>query len=419
LGDTFTHHGHFSLANFDSPRRGYLLPLIYHGLHGLARGLDWRDSSLAELSNALLLALIGTVLAPMLAEVAWPQRRWGVLRRLALIALLLVFWSGYLNFPLSDFPALTMALIALLAVARPYAAKWMLVAGFATGATIDMRPSYLILAPFVVALAAWKLRERRDGEQRILRGALGLGLAIVSFALVSLPQSLASHRHFGTYSFLPGVPEKLEDIQFAEGMKLELYGTYVGPTYEPEMFYVDDTGLALMREQPNRKISSTQQYLGLVFDHPLTFAGIFARHLVNGLDVRYSTPYADHLGTDWWLRMAGFLLTFAALLRVLWPRARRSLGPALWRYPLALLISCATVVPSAVETRYLLPAFIFSYMIVLAPGWPSPVAEGETALRRYRPLAVMLMADLLFAAIVWHVTNGASKNLLMHVSESK
>lgn len=411
LGSTFTSHGHFSLTNFDSPLRGYILPLAYRGLEEFAVGLGWTDSSTVKLFNVILFSLIGAVLIPQLAEIAWPERRWSVPRRLSAVALLLIFWSGYLNFPLSDLPAFTMALLAVVAASRPYSAWRMLLLGVATAVTVDMRPSYVLLIPIVFALAAWGLFERRDRGRNPARSALYLGLAIASFAVVSLPQSLSAHRHFGTYSFVPGSADGLEYLQLTEGIRIQLYGTYIGPAYGPQMNYVDEAGNALLREQPNRQIRSMSQYFGMIVDHPLTFAGIFARHIVNGLDVRYSTPFTERLRTDWWLRIGGFALIFAGLLRVLWPKGRRSLGPTFWRYPAAILACCLVVPPTAVETRYMLPVFILSYMLVLTPGWPTPIAADEPAPRRYRVVTAILLAYLIFMGAVWHVTSGTSHEL--------
>ncbi len=411
LGETFVSHGDFSLSNFNSPLRGYLLALTYHGLQGLARGLNWSDSSTVKLFNALLLALIATVLAPKLAEAIWPERDWSVSRRLALLALLLIFWSGYLNFPLSDLPGLALVLLAIVAMSWPCSARSMLVAGAAIAAAVDVRPSYVLLVAALPLLAIWDLRGQPDRRRRATRLPLYLCLAAASFALVSLPQSLAMHRHFGTYSPVPGSPDNLESLQLTEGMNLQLYGTYVGPGHTPQMDYPDATGTALLIKQSPRQLGGTR-YVELVLEHPLTFAGIFARHLINGLDLRYSTPYTERLRTDWWLRVGGFLLVFAALLRVLWPRARRSLGQALWRYAIAMLACCATALPSAVETRYMLPLFLLCYLLVLAPGWPSPLPAGEVApWVRYRVVAIVLSGALIFTAIVWHVVSATSNTL--------
>lgn len=111
------------------------------------------------------------------------------------------------------------------------------------------------------------------------------------------------------------------------------------------------------------------------------------------------------------MRLGGFLLVFLALTRVLWPAARRSLGPARWRYPVALLVCCLTSLPSAMETRYLLPVYLLSYILVLAPGWPSPIAEDRIGLRRYRSAGAILVAYLLFMAVVWHVVSATSSHL--------
>jgi hypothetical protein len=415
LGETFVKRGSFSLLNFNSPLRGYVLPLIDHGLHGLAQAFHWRDSTSAKLFNALVLALLSATLVPLLAQACWPERRWGVPRRLALTALFLLFWSGYLNFPLSDFPALAMVLLAIVAVTRAEQLGWVLVAGIATGIAIDMRPSYVLLAPLVLVLASWRWFERRRDESPLTTGRLAVYVVVLltSFAAVSLPQSLISHRYFHTWSFVPGSAVHLESLQLTEGLRMQRVGGYVGLGHPPLMVYEDEDGQRLLAMQKDQVVVGLDQYLGLVEDHPLTMAGVFSRHVINGLDQRYSTPYIEHLdsGSHRWLRLFGFLLVFLGLLRVLWPKARHSLGAARWRYPIALLICCLTAVPTAMEPRYMLPVYLLSYMFVLAPGWPSPLDDELVGIRRFRTLATIVIAYVLFMAVVLHVVSEASNHL--------
>jgi hypothetical protein len=412
LGETFVEHGHFSLLNYESALRGYLLPLIDHGLRGLAAAVKWRSSSSAKLLNVLVFSAIGAVLTPRLAELTWPRQHWGLWRRLALMALLLVFWNGYLAYPLSDIPALAMVLLAILATSRPYAPASMLLAGVASAAAIDMRPSYVPLAVVVLALIVWGWVSQRDGQTHgTARRTLCMGMLLAGFAVVSLPQSLATHRHFDTWSFIPGTVAHLENIQLTEGLSLQLYGTYVGADHGPQMDYVYGAGLTLLEEQSEPTVKGTGQYFELMLEHPLTIGTALGLHLINGLDSRYSTPYPEHAEPDLLLRLFGFLLVFLALLRVLWPTARRSLGSARWRYPLALLVCCLTSLPSAVETRYLLPVDILCYLLVLAPGWPSPIPAQKTGPRRYLALGGIVIAYAAFMAVVWHVTSGASNSL--------
>jgi hypothetical protein len=327
----------------------------------MALAFGWRYSTSAKLFNVLIFSLIIGVLAPRLAEVTWPEaHRWAG-RRVALAVVVVFFWSSFLDFPLSDFPALAMALLALVATHRSESRPWALVAGLACGAAIDMRPSYLLLAPLLVALAVWAwLEQPSPARSASMRGrAQCLGLLLVGFALVSL-QSLSTHRHFGSWSFAPGTVSHLTALQLSEGLHLQRYETYVGKGHAPQMLYIDEAGTRLLAQQRDGVVTGTGRYLGLIVSHPATMLALFARHIFNGIDQRYTTPYVEHLddGSHRWLRLANLLVIFLGLLRVLWPAARRRLGPGRWRYMAALGLCCLSVVPSTVETRYLLPIYL-------------------------------------------------------------
>ncbi len=412
LGNTFISHNHFSLLNFDSAIRGYLWPLVAHLLHQVALGLAWSSSLTVRFFNAAALALLGSVLAPKLAEVLWPRWHWGVVRRSALASLLLIFWSGYLAFPLSDLPALALGLLALVALTHRNSPAWSALAGASCAAAIDMRPSYVLLAPAALALCVWHWYDER-ASQPAWRPTLCLGLLVGAFALVSLPQSLASHRHFATWSFLPGTAAHLTTFQLTEGLRLERYETYVGAGHGPQMLYVDQAGQQLLGKEPGHVITSTGQYVDLILSHPAAMASLFLRHIVNGFDQRYTTPYVARLntGSHRLLRLASFTLLFLALLRLLWPAARRSLGRATWRYAAALLLGCLTAVPSAMETRYLLPAYLLGYLLVLAPGWPNPLGHKGTGVARIRTVGAIAIAYAAFILFVWHIASSTSAHL--------
>jgi hypothetical protein len=413
LGDSFVRGGHFSLLNFESPLRGYAFPLVNHGLLKIADDLRWSASTIVRIFNALLFALIGAVLVPKLAEATWPGRRWGTIRRLMLTALLLVFWSGYLSFPLSDFPALCMVLLAIVALIHPGAPQWMFVAGIAAGLAIDIRPEYVSLGLILPSLLAWTWVKQADMPSvSIVRRLLCVGLLLVGFAAVSLPQALSTHRHSGTWSFIPGSRQGITYIQLTAGLYLQRYETYVGMGPPPGMFYLDPESGHMMDEQENKHIESVGQYLELVVSHPLVMANLFIHHIVNGLDSRYNTPYVEHVGSNAFRRLVGFLLVFLALVRVLWPAARRGLSPTRWRYPAALLACCVTTLSSAMETRFLLPVYLLVYMLVLAPGRPNLYGAVVNSSQRYRLLAIVGAGCLSFAVLIWYVTSDATSHLV-------
>jgi hypothetical protein len=132
--------------------------------------------------------------------------------------------------------------------------------------------------------------------------------------------------------------------------------------------------------------------------------------VINGLDMRYTSAYVEHIESAGVLplRLAGFLLAFLALARLLWPAARRGLGATRWRYPAALVVCCLSSVPTAMQTRYLLPLWILLCMLVLAPGWPNPVQREQTGRRHTWPLAALGVGYLAFMALVWHVVSGVN-----------
>jgi hypothetical protein len=419
LGTTFTVNGHFSLLNFHDEVKGYVFPLITHGLQALATDFTWTSSSIAKLFNVLTFAAIGALLGPALVETVWPtQPRWGLVRRLVLMALLLVFWSGFLNFPLSDFPALATALLTLIAVARTDSPGWMLLAGVSLALTLDIRESYVFFVPAVFAIIAWTWFEQRGkAHASTRRRALCAGLFILGFAVVSLPQSLSAHRYHGTWSFVPGasVTEPV-GVFYASGLRVQSYDTFVLEGQAAvEMRYGFPAGERLLAEQKEGKVTSTSQYLGLFVSHPFVMADMLVRHIVNGLDPLFSTPYVEdlHNAGRTWGRIASFLLLFIALLRLLWPAARRMLGPGRLRYLAALAICCLTTLPTQMERRYMLPVYMLIYLLALTPRWPNPLTRAAAGLRRFRTPAIIAVAFVVYASIVWYITSDAIDHITL------
>jgi hypothetical protein len=417
MGTTFTASGHFSLLNFSDAVKGYALPLMFYGLQTIASDLAWTSSSIAKLFDALTFAAIGTVLAPALVKTVWPtQLSWGITRRLVLTALLIVFWSGFLNFPLSDFPALAAALVTLIAVARIDSPGWMLLAGAALALALDIRESYIAFVPAVAAIVAWTWFEQRGTKHAsAAHRALCAGLLVLGFAVVSLPQSLSAHRYHGTWSFVPGasVAEPV-GVFYASGMSVQAFDSYVvNGEARVEMRYGYPAGERLLEEQSEGKVTSTSQYVGLYASHPLVMLGLLARHIINGLDPLYSTYAVENLhnGGRTWGRIAGFLLVFVALTRLLWPAARRMLGPARLRYLAALAACVLTTVPTQMERRYMLPVYLIVYALALTPRWPKPLGPVEAGLRRWRVPAVIAVVFVAYASVVWYVTSDAIDHL--------
>lgn len=420
LSVRFERAGVWSLLNFNDQVRGFLAPLFYGGLRevaGLFGDGDAPGSAVVKIFNAAVLAAIATVLLPRLAELTWARVRVGLLPRLALAAALLLFWRGYLNFPLTDLPALALGLVALLAAARAPRPIAMVVAGLAVGAAIDLRPAYVLLAAGVVLLAVLDTRQADRWRADAGRAALATTLVVLGMGVVLVPQTLITHRNFDVWSPIPSAAANLTSFQLSAGLKLQRYETYVGTEYGPQLNYYDPDTASLDPELGEfGTVAGYPEYAKLAVNHPLVIGGVAFGHLVNGLDQRYSTPYIEELDTGGQrpLRLAGFLVIFLGLLRLAWPGARRSLGPARWRYPTMLVAGTVlTTLPSAMESRFLFPLFAVLLLLAVTPGWPirEMVPSPSRGIRGFAGPATVLVALALFLAGVTSITSGATKNL--------
>ncbi len=413
LSEGFDHAGTFSFSHFPyDGLRGFALPLVYYLVHQVGDIFGLGPGSDVNIFNAVLFALLGGVLGPKLAEIAWPRHRWGLAPRLGLGALLLIFWSGYLSYPLSDFPALFAGVLALVAVSRVDSPAWLALAGLSAGFAINARPAYLLLAPLLLFVFGWSWwRERERVPTSGARRALCVLALVVGLLVVTIPQSLYEHRAGGSYTPLPGGGE-LAGLQYSAGLKMQRTEARASVGPRPVMEYMEPSAVPIREELPDGRVADTGKYLEIIVDNPVTMAGLFFRHVVNGLDQRYTTPYIEHLEPPArkLLRLAGFLLVFAALFRLIWPRGRRSLGDARWRYPLTLLACCATVPTTAVETRYLVPVFLLAALVVLTPGWPTPLEAGAGA-RRFRTLAIAGACLAVFLVVVGLTVQRATHSL--------
>ena len=363
LGELFERDGHFSLFSYDSPLRGYSLPLINHGLQAASAAGGVGELRLVRLTGALLAATLGVVVIPRLARQLFPNAAisWG--RVLVLNALIFLFWRDHFSFPLSDFPALLAAAVGLIALLRGTTAAY-IVAGIGFALAANLRPAYLPAA--LAALGAAALLPSRPRTRR--RRSLALALVLAGALLVSLPQMTINDHHRGTWSPLVPDSRKISMLQLTEGLGAQRYETYIeSPDRYPgvKVFYLDPVWRRVLNEESVSEITSYGQYARLVLEHPDLMAVSYALHAVNGLDVWYPTPYVRDLeDRTSVLSFVQFTLTFLAIARLVLPEARRRVGAISW-VGLAIFVSpCLSAIPGAVEPRFFLPAHVLVYMLV-------------------------------------------------------
>ncbi len=391
----FTQEGHFSLLAFDEPVRGYLGPLLILPARIFCHFTGWSMLAGAQLLGTGWAALLFGVAIPQL----WAQatgRPLTAARWLVLLGLAFLFWRDYFNFTLSDMPALTLLLLGLVALGRP-GWRWAAVAGLLVAAAINTRPIYVASMPGVL----WLLLARQPADNvRWLRAAA----LVAGLVLVLWPQWRINQVHFqqNTPLVLGARPggTSLYRKQLAWGTGFQRYESSLIPEIPRSLVYADSVGQRALAQEPGSTFASYGQYLRFVGRQPLAIAGRYLRHLFNGLDIRYSTPYPTQLHPpiqpvlrllNYALLGLGMWLAFGALLR---PHSRFT-WPALPQARLvgvlaALLLPCLLVLPTLMECRFLLPLHLL--LLAVVAGW-QPVAWWQrlgSPVRRLGALALLL-----------------------------
>ncbi|RYU76048.1 hypothetical protein [Hymenobacter persicinus] len=397
LTERFFHAGHFSLLAYNDALRGYFLPLLNLPAKAVTHftGLDplW----LTRLMGAGWAALLFGWAGPGLWLTLFPRQQLGWLPRVAFAALGFLFWRDYFNFVLSDFPALGLLVLGLWLALRHPGAWWAaLGAGACLTAAANIRPVYLLACPALLVLVLVVAPGRRARLTTL--AVFGLG-----FALVSGPQLLMNGRHHGVWTPLvlsrdARLPTaNLYLAQLGWGLVIQKYETSLDPDFpSPRMLYTDPAGQALLARQSIRHFAGYGAYVQMVLREPLTFAGLYGRHLFNGLDVQYPSLFVrrvpDRAG---WLALVHYTVWFGALVIIGTSRGPGRLVVVASLVALTLLLPCLASLPIAIECRFLLPLQLLLYAVACFGG------AQWLAGRRWsgRQLGVLVVSYGLFVAL--------------------
>ena len=394
----FTPPGGFSLLAFDDPIRGYLGPLLVLPARVLCHFTGWSILTGAQFLGAGWAALLFGVAIPALWARAIGRALSGG-RWLVLVLLGFVFWRDYFNFTLSDIPALTLLLLGLTVLCRR-GWGWAGLAGLLLAAAVNIRPVYAACLPGVL----WLLAGRRWEFSR-QRFAQALSALVAGAALVLLPQLLINQRHFGQNTPLvlaqrPGsAPLYLRQLTW--GTAFQRYETSLVPAIPRALIYADSVGQRALAAVPGGRFAGYGKFMQFLAQHPLSSAARYARHLFNGLDIRYPTPYPTRLHPPGQaaLRLLNYALLGLGLWLAwtCWQAARRNQQPV--ESPsetpraavlCALLLPCLFALPTLIECRFLLPLHLL-LLTGVAATW-RPLEWWRSWRGPARRLAVLALA---------------------------
>jgi hypothetical protein len=382
LAGTFTTGRHFSFYSYTDRLRGYSMPLMLYGVQQIALA--------AHLEAVIVFRAASAVIGAVLFAIVFPAFLANLLRVPTSVGNTLIFagfglayWRGHLLYPLTDFPALLLFTSGLLLLPGFPGQHWSSVAAFGSGVALaiaaNARPVYEIALLAVAALVLWHaIRSTRatSGPHTVLSvTAFGLGAAIAL-----MPQSLINSRIFETWS--PFAHSRATDQQpnlyvqqLGWGVGVQRYETNIGPNFPVAVMFLDTRGLELLgldrvedpRSSIERKRIDLQAYLRLIASHPVFFASSYVRHLFNGLDVAYATPYVTRLAPrSIPFALANYVVLALAILGAasLLPRLRPF--DQAWHASIVVvfLTPALLAIPTAIEPRFLLPLWMLAYGFV-------------------------------------------------------
>jgi hypothetical protein len=396
LARTFSNGGLFPFAQYTDRLRGYSLPFMLFGIQ--------RAASIAALDPILVFRTVSALTGAAVFGIVLPAlftRLLGVTvtLRMAIVfaALAVVYWRGHLLYSLSDVPAVLLLAAGLLLLPAAPGGPWTIGAAALSGACLavaaNTRPVYEIALLASVALVCWHTAK----SSRSRRVMLSIAAFTAGIAVVLMPQSLINSRIFGTrnpfaHREVRSTQPDLYVRQLAWGIGIQKYETNIGPNFPVAVMFLDTRGLELLqvdalhdpRSAIDRLRLSLADYLALLTRHPLFFASAYARHLFNGLDVAYSTPYVTRMSPrDLPFALFNYVMLGFAAAGGVWSLTGIAWGQYRWNAALAaaFLLPSALAIPTAIEPRFLMPLWLFACGVTVFrfPRWERRGARAVLA----------------------------------------
>lgn len=298
-------------------------------------------------------------------------------RRIAPPILVAIFFPGLLAHPLSDLPALCMIIASLYLILKSSQQNNILsplillfLAGIMAYGAYNTRTIYLFPLLILVPIIPFVTLKKRTHIENFLFTAIFVSGA----AFASLPQIMINIKHLNLPSPFVITDDKKTSLyanQLKWGVTIQRYETgYIpasGAIYP--IYYLDPLGERVFEEFGlDQGDISVSKMLTTIINHPITFARIYAKHFINGMDIRDPDPYTTKPSRDRNIRsFASIAVCVLGIFFILLIIARHKAWPETFRSVLwlsLLLLPALAITPGAIETRFFLPLHLIAYCAI-------------------------------------------------------
>ena len=353
----------FSLLNYSNELRGYLFPFLLFILKKQADLFGLDAKLLFYVYSALFFTILSVFIIPWSFRTIFQRRTflWG---RLLITLLLFFFWRGHFLYPLSDFPAFASLLIGVTLLLSSLMDRtvplWALCIGLFIGVAVNIRPVYQVSLVIITPLVLLHLH-----KIKAVRGITWISLVLLGFILILLPQMQINRTHFKVNS--PWVlarvagDENLYTKQLFWGLGTQKVETNIGNNYPLNVVVYRDQFILTLQKTNLLREKTFSRYVKIIKRFPLETAVSYFRHLFNGLDIFFPTPYVKNVyANHTLLSLVNYLIWFLVILHLLKiDLTKRDYLSVLG--VISLLSPVVLAIPTAIEVRFFLPVYMLAY----------------------------------------------------------
>lgn len=369
FGSSFVKDGNFSIFNYTEGLRGVWFPMILFSLQYINHYLQLDPILIVRIFSALYISSFIAFLVPKLISRIYPEIKISFFNILFFGVLVFIFWRNYFNYPLSDFPAI---ILLIWGVFFLFSRKLIVLffSGILFGMAINIRPIFLIsLLPVIVFL--FLDTDKQTFVKSLFKPLLKFGYILIGILIISIPQILVNKNAFNTISPLVQTKNSIygKDLylqQLILSFSYEKYETNIGLVYpKPPVFFCDRLGSSIAQKEQANTLKNYGGFLKIYAKYPVEMSCIYFKHIFNGLDIKDNTVYLSEVNRrNYFFSLLNYSVLFFFLLSLFIYRKYLFNSKRKIFFPIILIISAVLAIPTAIETRFMLPIFLFAYIVV-------------------------------------------------------
>ena len=371
IADSVMSSGTFNILDYPETFRGYFFPLLVFLFKTLFHGVwGWR---------VLIAAMVSITFGLLLPQIEG-HRVCNVdkLLRSFIVALVFLYvWGNFIQFPLSDFPAIFFLLCSVVLLKQiinyELGISQLFALGVAAGAFLyasySTRAVFLYAAAIVIFVFILKVRNRFS---KLLVGIIALTIGV---SIVALPQCLINHKYLGEYSpkvfteQWSGYSHSLQAQQIYWGLTFPRYETFIGNPKiypSPTVFFEDIIGVEILkREGLNIGRFSLGTFALLFVKYPLDMVGLYTRHLISVLTPAFNEVYIINIHNDKTLLILLSLSIWTiAFINFFSKYGDKNTKITDYGFKLAIVTPALLQLVGSAELRFFLPVYILIYQHV-------------------------------------------------------